>query len=89
MNKREKVRILKSMKKIIETQSEYYGYLGLCSAVSESVKRISHRKGIEGFLNDLGLFKPRKTYDNHWWYDPHQTKPRIRAINRAIKKLQS
>ncbi len=82
MRKRDKISILKKM--LVDIQQPTI-FKGMCL----SFCRVTNRVGCEERLFELGLKKPKKPYSRMWWYEESELSPRIRAINRAIKKLQS
>lgn len=89
MNKKEKIRILKAMKKMLNTREYWF----CCHAYAVIVKLPEDPSGdywyhkqmaIDG-LNELGLTKDEWASDYGVWWDTHED--RINAINEAIKRL--
>jgi len=86
MRKRDKISLLNKMKEKISTKGTYYG---LCNAYAYHTRETSLGIIEIHLTKTLGLNKPKKQFDGTWWYDPMKPQLRVRAINRAIKRLQS
>lgn len=81
MTKKRKIEILKDMKKYI---TDDYEHQGMCLAYCVVTQEV----GTEERIMDLGIKKPKKTYNGGYWFHPTEKTKRINAINKAIKKLQ-
>jgi hypothetical protein len=88
MTKREKIRILKKMHAYIETnhdENNPWLHVGLCIAYNAIYHKVQPRD-----LLELGITPPKRLYSHDgWWWNPDNKAPRLRAITRAIKKLQT
>lgn len=83
MDNKRKIEILKEMKGMISSGLDSC----LCNALFTADRDLWEK---DNSLEKLGISKPRtaKKYAPYW-YEQYDRKPRIRAINKAIKKLQS
>ena len=89
MTKREKLRILKAMKvRLAECKDQ--GWVGyLCMCYRDAMKKLLFGwLPSEDKIIELGITRPRgyKKYDG-WWDDFDYTS-RLRALNKAIRKLE-
>lgn len=82
MTKREKISILKAMRKIISDMAYNKGFCHAYHMISGKFFRL------EELLNELGLFKPKKYFDSNYWYRPGNSKIRLKKIDQAITRLQ-
>lgn len=79
MRTREKIRILKAMRRHIKTDS------GFCRAYYWSTPSDSFN--LEDKVIAIGLKKPKRMYRGDWWYNPNNTAIRLRKIDELIKQL--
>lgn len=82
MTKLEKIEILKKMREAIK-YDEY-----LCFAYDTATGYTCSLFRLEEKIQELGLVKPKKTYDDLLWYGPNDIETRIRKIDEAIKRLE-
>lgn len=82
MTKKEKLRILRAMRGNLEERQAMNYYPYLCWVLIDILPEPRPK------LTDLGLSKPKATYDNLKWWSGNNYKSRLRCIDRAIAKLQ-
>ena len=82
MTKREKLRILKAMKvKLAEREKiGHYGYLCLCYREVQGLRYTPY----PDVLLRLGITRPKRV----WWWTKFDYTSRLRALNKAIRKLE-
>lgn len=97
MTKREKLRILKAVKKILEYEVanpyevSWRGLCSMCRRVAENLFSVYDERYQN--IRDLGLRCPRsrQSYADRYnfWYPIRDRGPRLRLVNNAIKRLQA
>lgn len=91
MTKKEKIRILKAMRK--HMMGHEVGFLcESCATVKPLPKpdndRLYDPIAAEAGLIELGFNKPNLRVGQTVWFDTLSTKPRIKAIDEVLKRLQ-
>lgn len=87
MVKKRKIELLREMKETIINN-----VCGLCSANLLMYHSNTSKNKFEEYYFILGLIdtcKPKKMYDDRYYWNPSDTKPRINWINKRIKEIEN
>jgi len=88
MTAKQKIAILRKMRAVLADKAHNHMQIGFCYAYVMGTRN-GKECIAEDYFDELGLFKPKRCYDDTFWYAPENRVIRIKKIDALIKKLQT